>query len=258
MTKQALLRGIGISLMVVAALGLVSIGARAYVLANFDHAVVRLFNVNDLMTVSVNCRVAGVVAADKTGRVDLGWLQGADDIYISAYNRSHGAAWGYRLDVNGERRDGDSRGSASSAGYEAAEHSVVMSRGYGANGKLLGTLGCAGPTLVSSELSRYTRVAEASPRGAHPLPRWRASTSPFNLIDGLGRWAPGILAVLGFLSAAANSRIRAFITERWEWNFVLAVVGVLMALAALHTAMVGLLVVGTALLFLTAFLYLKS
>jgi hypothetical protein len=232
-------------------------GARGYVIDNYEHVVVRIYNVNDLSTVSVNCRVVQAVPRGRAAVVDLGWLDDADDIYISTFNKRHGAAWGYRLEIDGHREQGGRRGAANSAGFEAPEHSVIMAQGFEASGEELGTVGCAAPLTVSAELKEYNRVPEASSPGEHPPQHWSPPTFPFALIDAIGGWAPLALALLGFLAAASRREVRDFVRDRWQWGFVVGVAALLIALSADLVVFI-VVTAGIGLVLLAALLYLRD
>jgi hypothetical protein len=255
-----LLRVAGGLLAIIFLVGIALIAGHRYVVDNYEHAVVHLYNVNDVATVSVNCRVAQAVSRKHGATVDLGYLDDTDAIYISTFNRGHGAAWGFNLEIDGKRVAGGSRGAAASAGFEAPEQSVVMAKGFEANGKPLGTVGCAGPLMVSPRIRQYSRVPEASPVGKHPLPRWDPPTFPYALIDKIGGWAPLVLAALGFLVGVALREVRSFVRERWEWNFFLGLAAFLLALGAYRRGLVLGMVeaAGIALVLLSAILCLRK
>lgn len=251
----------GIALALVLAVGLALIVASRYATENYKHVLVHLYNVNDISTVSVDCRVAGTVTLGHSASVDLGWLRTTDHVYISTFNRGHGASWGYGLDIDGARIAGASRGGSYAAGIQASEQSVVMAKGFEASGKSLGTVGCAGPLIVSPRLVEYSRVPEASPIGQRPLPHWQPRTFPFALLDDLGPWMPLILACLGVVAGATRKEMRDFIRERWEWSFVMALVALFVTVGfSLGWGFVLSLVetAGTVLIPLTAFLCLRE
>jgi hypothetical protein len=256
-TNQVRLRLVAVALLLAFTVGVASIVARAYVIHSYKHVVVRIFNVNDVARLSVNCHMAKVVMSSRATDVDLGWLDPGDDIYLSAFNRDGGAAWGFRIEINGERLVGGRHGSADSVGLDAHERSLVMARGYGANGKALGTVGCSAPLTVSPHLTEYRRVPEATKAGGGRLPRWDPPRFPFAQLDVIGRWAPLAMSILGFLAAILNPCLRGFVRKRWEWGFVIFLVLGVSALG-LGALLLTLQLTGIALLPLVAALCLRA
>jgi hypothetical protein len=226
--------GVALLLVLVAGLGLIAAGW--HIRQTYRHVVVEMSNLDDSGQVAVNCQLAGEVGPRPNyARVDLGWLDPNDRVYLSSRNELGDAAWGFVAESNGRKFFDGHRGDAGTAGIPADDHAVTMAEGFTAAGDPLGTVGCQPPLGVSPTLAKYRQADDDADVAwaQQSTPQWSARTFPFAAIDGASRWALAVLAVVGIAAAAATPSLRHWIREHWKIGGLIAIVGIALELRAL-------------------------
>jgi hypothetical protein len=222
---------IGSFLLLVLVLGGLAIVAALNVRQNYDHVVVEVFNVDDIVRVSVDCQVALVVKAEEgEGRVDLGYLEDDDEISFSVYNVTGGAAWGIRVLSDGNPILRRHRGNADAFGIRAAQRAIVEAKSISAAGSFHGTEGCDAPLNVAPALRhRYRDLAtvEGSRSAGEPKKEWEEARSAFGAVLAAADLSPIVVALLGAVAALATPSIRGRLWGRWQFGGVVAVVALL-------------------------------
>lgn len=224
MSRRAWQRLVGGGLVGLLVLAIAALLANWHVERAYRHVVVEVFNVNDVVRVSVNCeRALAVPASAGPERIDLGWLSPDDRVSISDFNETGNAAWGVRIISNGEVEFEQQRGQANLAGFRAGEYAVVMAQSFTAAGDPLGAIGC-GPPLLVAGLPNYQRSPDdhkvETTDGARD--RWQSPTFPFALIGFSADWSLLVLAVAGFVAAIGVAQVRDLIRRHWRLSLLVA------------------------------------
>jgi hypothetical protein len=224
---------IGMGLLAVLALGFVMLAASWHIDRAYRHLVVEVNNINDIGRVNVDCQRAATVSADEGPRtIDLGYLSPDDRVALSAFNEIGDSAWGFRVISNGRTVFDQERGRARAAGFPAEEHAVVMAKSITADGDMLGTIGCDPPLVVSPDLTSYSLSPDdgvvTEKKGVRQP--WQAPKYPYALIKAVAAWVLPLLALIGFVAAAATPGVRTRLRRYWKISLAITATGLLLTL----------------------------
>ncbi len=205
-----------------------------YVGAAYRHVVIEVSNVDDTARIDVNCRRVLVLdAGEGTETADLGWLRPQDRVYVSEYNERGGAAWGFKVMINGEEKHDFSDGHAGMTGQGAGPYGVAMAEAITADGVHLGTLGCAQHDhLVSDSLVDYQQAPEMvamEDRGEEP-PDWDAPRFPQAQIEDVAVPLAVIVATFGVVLALCTARVRRLIRRHRFISFAFGALNLFLGL----------------------------
>jgi hypothetical protein len=244
----------------VALLGSAVAGGRWLLLETRRDVVVKIFNVDGIENVFVDCHLAIHVETGEPSRtVDLGWLKPDDRIFLSTTSIDSSPAWGFFGTANGSPLFDETRGGTELPQYDATANAVVFARAFSAGGAELGAIGCQPPKLVASdgfEAEGYAsspddeKVAEVTAARSS----YRRSNGFYDTVDAIGGWSLVALAALGALTAFLTPSIRHFV---WAHKAGLAAGTVsLLGLGVVESILPTILTVGGILLLLLVALLL--
>jgi hypothetical protein len=244
----------------VALLGLAVAGGRWLLLETRRDVVVKIFNVDGIENVFIDCHLAIHVETGEPSRtVDLGWLKPDDRIFLSTTSIDSSPAWGFFGTANGSPLFDETRGETELPQYDATANAVVFARAFSAGGAELGAIGCQPPKLVASdafEADGYAyspddeKVAEVTAARSS----YRRSNGFYDAVDAIGGWSLVVLAALGAFTAFLTPSIRRFV---WEHKAGLAAGTVsLLGLGVVESILPTILTVGGILLLLLVALLL--
>jgi|ERR1051326_8677475 hypothetical protein len=214
--KAAASLGRGAVCLIVAGLAVGLVIGRAYIRGAYRHVTVRVFNVDSSERVFVNCeQAAELQPGDNERTVDLGWLDPADRVTMTATSGRGDVAWGFHAISDGEELFLHQRGQANVDGFAADPYVVVMAKTFTAGRDRLGTVGCekrgtVDPALVGYHMSPDELDAPLAAEGESPFQRKRPELEAVYVWGGR---APLIAGILGIVAVFLTARLRGFVVR---------------------------------------------